>query len=265
MINRRVVRTILNATETTAKTNSPSASTLSFVFLTTDSFYIGFEGKFSARHFKMATVNTNPSTVTIEYWNGSAWTAVKDVVDQTVGFTQSGFIHWENYDNWKTHKLAPISEVDLYWVRLKVTANLSAGTALQSVLNIFCDDDLLRAYYPELVADTRYLPPDRTDFIEQYLAAKDLVVLRLKQRQLITDESQVIDVNGIEVAAVHAAAVLIMRPIATSDETRQRVADAQKAFDDESGQLTLRVDQNSDGKVDEAEKQDVRTMNWTRR
>jgi len=265
MINRRVVRTILNATETTAKTNTPSATTLAFVIGAADAFYMGFEGKFASRHFKLATLNVNAVTVTIEYWTGSAWAAVKDVVDQTVGFTQSGFIHWENQDNWKAHKLAPVLDIDLYWIRLKVSGTLSVGTALQSVLNIFCDDDLLRAYYPELIADTRWLPPGRTDFLEQYLAAKDLVVLRLKQRKLITDESQVIDVNGVEVAAVHATAKIIMAPIATSDESRQRLKDATDSFDLESGELTLRVDQDKDGVVSEGEKEDIRSMNWTRR
>lgn len=257
MINRRVVRTIKNSTETTAKTTSISSDALSFVLLTTDSFYVGFYGKFANRYFVVGTANTNAADITVEYWDGSAWTTVLDVIDQTNGFTQSGFIHWENVSDWETLKLAPADDVPLYWVRLKTSANFSVGTTLQAVLNIFCDDELLRAYYPELISDSRYLPPSRTNFLEQYQAAKDLVILRLRQRRLIKDESQVVDSNDVAIAAVHAAAKIIMTPIATSDEMRQRLADAAAEFDSEISQLSLNVDSDGSGVVSEAEKSDM--------
>lgn len=257
MINRRVVRTILDTTETMAKTNSPSSDALAFQFLTTQSFYVGFYGKFANRYFLMGVANTNPADITVEYWDGSAWATVLDVIDQTNGFTQSGFIHWENVGDWQPLELTPADDVALYWVRLKTSANLSATTTLQAVLNLYCDDELLRAYYPELISDSRYLPPGRTNFLEQYLAAKDLVVLRLRQRRLIQDESQIIDSNDVAVAAVHAAAKIIMKPIATSDEMRQRLADSEAEFDNEISQLSLNVDKDKSGVVSEVERSDM--------
>lgn len=256
MINRRVTRTVFSSAETTDKTNTISASTLSLPMTTGQYFYVGFQGPFASRYFQLGTANTNPATLTVQFWNGSAWTSVDDLVDQTSGFTQSGFIHWENDGNWEKTTVAPISDVEMYWVRISTSANFSAGTTVQSVINLFCDDEMVRSYYPELITDTRYLPSGRTNFIEQYLAAKDLVVLRLKQRRLIDDESQIIDANEVGIAAVHAAAKIILAPIATSDEMRTRLQDASDEFDSEVAELAKAIDANKDGIVDFAERAD---------
>lgn len=265
MINRRVTRSILNTTETTDKTNSPTSNTLSFVFLTTDAFYVGFQGPFAARYFKMGTVNTNSATLTVKYWNGSTWANVEDLVDQTYGFTQSGFIHWQNVGDWVASEQTPVTDKELFWIKITTSANLSAGTTLQAVLNLFCDDALVTAYYPEIISDTRYLPSGKTDFLEQYIAAKDLVVLRLKQRQLIGDESHIIDINAVSIAAIHAFAKVLLSPIATNDETKERLNQASRDFEDEVSRLSLGVDQNKDGLVSEAEEQDFGSTFMVRR
>lgn len=257
MINRRVTRTIYGGVETTDKTGSINSSTLAFPLTTAQFFYVGFYGKFSARYFHLGVANTNPATLSIDYWDGSAWFPVEDKIDQTNGLTQSGFIHWNNLDDWKASAQSPIADVDLYWIRISTSANLSAGTTLQAVVNLYCDNEMVRAYYPELISDTRYLPTNRTDFLEQYQAAKDLVVLRARQRKLIQDESQIIDLNDVAAASVHAAAKIILQPIATSDEMRQRLKDASDEFDNEIGQLSLSVDQNADGVVDDSERADI--------
>lgn len=258
MINRRVTRTILNTTETTALTSLNSAG-LSFVLLTTDSFYIGFHGKFSARYFQMSVVNSATSVMSVDYWNGSEWASVDDLVDQTsVGgktFAQSGFVSWSNKSDWTKRSLTGIDDdIQLYFVRVKVSVDLSLLTKIASVLNLFSDDALLRSYYPEIISNVAYLPSGKTNFLDQHLAAKDLVVLRLKQRRMIDDESQVIDINMVAVAAVHACAWIILSPIATSDDSKEIRDTAFKALGEELSQLTLGVDSNKDGVVSEVER-----------
>lgn len=259
MIYRKKIRTIKNSTETTRETTSISATTLAFNLSTTDYFYVGFHERFATRYFNLGTVNTVPSTVVLEYWNGSEWTAVEDLVDQTVGFTQSGFISWLNQSDWAKTTVEPIDDedvdVDLYWIRISVTVNLHASTTLQSVNNLFCDAVLLRTYYPELVSDTRYLPPSRTDFIEQFEAAKDLVVLRLKQKRGIKDESQILDINEVAVAATHAAAFIILNPIAKSDEEKAKRDEARDLFENELTEAMNSFDADNSGTITEDEKE----------
>jgi hypothetical protein len=255
MLNRNVIRTILDSTETTKSTNTINSDALAFVIGVANSFYIGYQYKFAARYIHMGTANTNTVTTTVEYWNGTAYAAVDDVMDQTNGFKNSGFISWINKADWQAHNQAGTdADLELYWVKVTVSGTLSAGTTVQAVLNLFCDDGLLRAYYPELITDTRYLPSSRTDFVEQYQAAKDLCVLRMKQRRLIDNEGQVIDINDVSIAATHAAAWIILSPIAGNDAIKALSEAALDKFNNEIGSLTLGVDSNKDGIVSEGER-----------
>jgi len=254
LIRRNVTRTILNSTEATKETDTPAASALSFVLTNSDKFYVGFKKPFAARYFHLSVLNTNSITVSMKYWNGTEFSSVDDLVDQTLGFTTNGFISWTNATDWKKVVQAGVSE-ELYWVEISVSGALSAGTALQAVLNIFCDDSLLRAHYPELISDTRWLPSGRTDFLEQYVAAKDQVVKRLKGDGIITDESQIIDPNEVANAAAHAAAFIIMFPVSRSDEDRQAAADAEKEMNKALNQVKLDIDINDDGVIQDAEQE----------
>lgn len=255
LIRRNVTRTIKNSTETTAQSSTPASSALAFNLQTTDAFYVGYNKPFACRHFNLAVVNSVSSTVSVKYWDGTTWTAVEDLVDQTTGFTASGFISWVNANDWTLYALTPVTDVELYWVKITVSVNLHASTSLQSVLNLFSDDNLLRAYYPELITDTRYLPSSRTDFMEQYLAAKDLVVTRLKQSRILDDESQIIDPNEVAVAATHAAAWIIQSPIARAEGDREAADKAYSQMEAELKLVRFDLDLDNTGIIEEVEKE----------
>lgn len=165
VIHRNITRTILDSTETTLETKTPATDALDFVIGAANNFYIGFKKPFTTRYFHWATANTNSISVSVETWDGSQWQGVEDLVDQTIGFTRDGFLSWQNRASgaWKPSTQAPVSDKELYWARVTVSGDLSAGTSLQSVLNLFCDEDAVRAYYPYLITDERYLPEGRTD------------------------------------------------------------------------------------------------------
>jgi hypothetical protein len=269
MLNRRVTRTILNSTETTANLGNPNSTAYAFDLEATDAFYIGFHGPFASRYIQIGAVNANNSVMSVEYWNGSAWTAVDDFIDQTSisgkTLAQSGFISWVNATDWAKKSLTGIdSDVELYWVKITVSEDLSALCTLKGVLNLFSDDTLLRSYYPELITDANYLPSYSSNFLDQHLAAKNLVVLRLKQRKLIDEESQVIDINSVAIAAVHACAWLILNPIAMSDQSRDLANRALAQFNNEIERLSLDVDRDKDGVVSTSERHDI-SETWVQR
>lgn len=254
MIERNITRTIKNTTETTKETFSITSDPLLFVLTTSDFFYVGFQDRFSTRYFDLSVVNSNSFTLTIEQWDGSTWVAVEDIVDQTVGFTKSGFISWVNGDIWEKVAQAPIDDVELFWVRMSVSADLSASTALQTCINLFSDDAELRIHYPDLITDSRYLPDSRTNFLEQHLAAKNYVVQRLKQSNEIRSEGEIIDINPVMMAAIHRVAWTILNPIAMDDETKDLAARALELFSNELSSINLNLDSDRDGKVDENER-----------
>lgn len=207
-----------------------------------------------SRYILLGTANTNANTIAVTYWDGDSWATVEDLIDQTSGFTTSGFISWQNESDWTAKALTPITDVELYWIKIVPGATLSAGTTIQAVLNLFCDDNLLRSYYPELVSDTRYLPPSRNDFMEQFVEAKNMIVNELRKDSLIQDESQILDINDVAMAAVHAAAWLIMNPIARGDDDRERVKDAWNNMVMALNKVPNMLDLNNDGTVDDSEK-----------
>ena len=259
IIHRNVTRVILGSTEETLKTRTPNADLLDFNLTTASKLYIGHQEKFSTRYFDLETLNTEASIVSVKAWDGTAYVAVEDVIDQTIGFTRSGFLSWENISNWQKHAQAGVPDKELFWLELTVSANLSAGTKLQSLLNLFCDTDKLRQFFPELVTDTRYLPTGRTSFIDQFIAAKDGIVLRLKQDKIITDESQIIDINEVADAAAHYAAYIILKPIARDEGDEKIVADAFTEYNRLLNQAHKSFDFDRSGEIEDDEK-DVGTV-----
>lgn len=94
-----------------------------------DAIYIGYTNRFRKVHFNVGTAKTDVSTLVWEYWNGSAWATLTDLVDGTVGFTQSGVntvafnppIGWAKND--------PMSGgTNYYYIRCRCSAYTSAGT-----------------------------------------------------------------------------------------------------------------------------------------
>lgn len=82
-----------------------------------------------------ANVNANASVLTAEYWNGAAWVALTNLVDGTVavaGKTHSGDgqISWTMpaAGAWVT---STINALTAYWVRLSVSAALSAAVEVE--------------------------------------------------------------------------------------------------------------------------------------
>ena len=253
MIRRNVTRTVKGGVETTHITGTPATDTLAFVLTTADKFYLGYKKPFACRYFAFSTLNANAATLSAKYWDGDAWVAVDDLVDQTSGFTKSGFVSWTNPGDWEKTTVEPVADVELYWIELTVSANLSAGTALQAVLNLFCDDFLMRAYYPSIAGGTRYLPTGRTDFLEQYVAAKDMVVTRLRELRAIDDESQVLDPTSVAIAACHACAWIVLFPRSKNLEQREKAQEILDAFNAEVKNVRIDFDVDNSGTIDEVQ------------
>lgn len=260
MILRRVTRTIKNSTETTAQTQSISSENLAFGLTTSDRFYVGFREKFQARYFVIGSVpNDVASVLTVKYWDGTQYSTVEDLIDQTsVGgktFAQSGFISFKGANQWQAKSQTGITDDNLYWLELSVSVNLKTTTNLQSVINLFVDDEILRTYYPELISDTRYLPADSSNFLEQYVAATNLVALKLEQKKIIKDISQIIEPNIVTVAATHAAAYVILNGIPNKDEeTRRATQDAYDNFVEEISNVNLDFDFDNSGEITDFER-----------
>lgn len=97
-----------------------------------DWIVVGGPVPFMGAAMDMSTnVNANAATLTAEYWNGSAWTALTNVTDGTASggatFGADGQITWTMPADWAS---STINAIAAYWVRLSVSAALDASTEI---------------------------------------------------------------------------------------------------------------------------------------
>lgn len=147
-----------------------------------DYLYIGYFKPFSATYAKFTTANTNANTFTLEYFNGTSWTA-RAVNDETLGFTRSGFLTWDRTDMAST----TINGIEAYYVRLKPSADHSA-TTVRGMNLVFSDDNSLKAEFSE-INNQRLLSTGETDHIIHHVAARNTIIQKLRNLQYIKIDS----------------------------------------------------------------------------
>lgn len=98
-----------------------------------DALYVGFTFKFEEIVVNVSTAASD-GTVTWQFWNGSAWTALSGVVDDTDAFQESGenSVSWTLPATWA--KTTVNSQGPFYYVRALVATGTS--TALATTVKI---------------------------------------------------------------------------------------------------------------------------------
>lgn len=81
-----------------------------------------------------ANVNANTSVLTVEFWDGTTWRVVHNMTDGTIAsgktMAQNGRVIYDMPDNWER---STINAVTAYYVRLSVSAALSATVQLAEI------------------------------------------------------------------------------------------------------------------------------------
>jgi hypothetical protein len=93
-----------------------------------DAYYFGAKIMFDKLTVTIGTQGVGTWTVTWEYWNGSAWTALSGVTDGTTGFTAAAGDHDVTFtipSNWAD---CEVSSKNYYWIRARVSAYTSVTT-----------------------------------------------------------------------------------------------------------------------------------------
>lgn len=154
-----------------------SRDTFSLTLLSTDYLYIGFSKPINSVYVQLNTVNTNANTLTAQYHNGSTWTALSNVYDDTKGFTRSGFITWDR--NQSNEAATTVNSESAYWIRLQPSVSHSA-TVVQAINFIFVDDNELTLEVPE-ITDTQHLT-GKTSHILTHVAVRNQILQDLNNK-----------------------------------------------------------------------------------
>lgn len=153
---------------------------------TADFLYIGRDKPFNAVYAEVSSANAVSTSLTAEYYNGTAWASLPLVVENTKAFQRSGFIKWAlPYSGssllWEENSVNSVSK---YWVRLAVAANVTGTTALGGLNIVFSDDQDLKAEDRAIMA---MLPRDENDtrmtsHILSHVAARESIVEALRRK-----------------------------------------------------------------------------------
>ncbi len=87
---------------------------------------------FNALYFNVTTTNKT-SVFVYEYWNGSAWVAIPQVVDGTQQLHRSGLLAFQPPSNWAA---TAVNSITAYYIRFRVTA-IGAITATPVANNVY--------------------------------------------------------------------------------------------------------------------------------
>lgn len=129
--------------------------------------------------------NVQDTQLTMEYWDGTAWTAWPLQVENTRAFKRPGFIKWQSLveegtaGTWAATEVAGSSR---FWIRLKVADDLTPATRVNGINLVFADDqDLKRVDFGALAM----LPKDENRVLAEshilsHVAARDRIIQSIR-------------------------------------------------------------------------------------
>ncbi len=152
----------------------------------TDAFYFGLWKPFANVFVEMAIPNLETVTFLAEYWDGSAWVIVDNLLDDTKGFQRSGNLQWDRPG--KAWKENTVNNKSAFWIRLTPDADFTVDPTfdpeadpipesivprVQGMGVLFSDDQDLRAVYPAVM---NLLDDSEISFVLRHENARDDIV-----------------------------------------------------------------------------------------
>lgn len=151
---------------------------------TTDYLYIGYTKPINAIYIDMSTPNTNANTLTIEYYNGSNWTVIDPLFDETKGMTRSGFIHWDR--NLTDQDENVVNSTTKYWVRVRPDTGHSAITCNGINLLFSCDNELRTVVYE--ITDSNHLT-GKSSHLLTHVGSRNYIIQEFKNKGYVKTNS----------------------------------------------------------------------------
>ena len=246
--------------------NKYEASTENFVLVAAEDYlFVGSRFPFNSLFFKMGTVNSNSSTMSVHYWDGDEWQAVVNIIDETEGLTQDGNVtfypdldeNWmrehTNYNGETITGLSGITIYNQYWIRISFSADLSAGTTLRYIGNIFCNDDDIYSEYPDFRSPNvlTSFKSGKTDWEEQRYKASRILIQDLVDKKIITEGGQILNRSDYAEACVSKTAEIIYNSF--GDDFKDQKLEAHKEYNARLSKRVHRVDLNGNALEDISE------------
>lgn len=228
---------------------------------TQDFIYVGNIAPFNHFYLKLGTANSTSLTLDVDYWNGNSWVSMVEIIDDTKGLTESGFLtfvpdknkSWINADTNGTGQqitgLTSVTIYDRYWVRISLSAAPSAGTELSWVGQLFSSDSDLGSEYPELLSSAvlTSFEAGKTSWEEQSVRAAELVVQDLIRAGIIFSKGQILERHSFMLPSVSKVAELAYSNF--GDDYADQKTNARNEYKARMDKTIFDVDLNLDGEL----------------
>lgn len=229
-----------------------------------DYLYIGQYLPFNNFFIEMDTANSNASVLSCQKWTGTEWDDCVDVIDATkssgVTLAQNGVVQFSPDDDSSWIKvpntrddnnpsdLSSIAIFNLYWLRIKVSADLSAGTDIKRLTYKFSDDDILSTLDPDINEYLTSWEAGKTSWLDQILTASKLLVLDVRSRGMIKTYGQILRFDDVYHACAYETLSIIYSGLGPKFIEKKQEAD--KEYKRAIGSLKMTLDIDKDARVD---------------
>jgi hypothetical protein len=253
-----------NSTDLSLKLEEYALPSMAITLLSSEFIYLGYYKPISNVYLELVNSVTSASTMAVKYETASGFVDVVNLVDHTNGLGSSGKISWE------TDKSLQISStlfgVTRYWYKLSVDISTVAMTFL-AINVLFSNDKDLVEEYPGIMDQ---LPTGNLSFVNFHSSArKDIVqVLRKKYssgKNLLT-QYDLLDNEEVRLASKFLTLSKIFEWLsdAPADKWEQKSKLYYNKYADYINNITLTVDVNDDGVVQEEERANIQFVRLVR-
>ena len=234
------------------------AASITFV-AADDKLYIGSLHPFNSIYLKLSAGAGSDAGLSVKYWDSSQWRSVVEVIDETSGMQNSGYLSWQvdrqyGWDRDDTvdangvaniPALGNVTIYDKFWIEVSMATDVTF--TMDWIGQIFSDDNELFTEYPELNNSTLLdiIKTEKTDYEEQNVRASRLLVEDLVARGIIEHQSQILDRTKMTTISVCKAAEIVYTMLGDDYLDQKRAARAE--YDKRIKRGLWNVDLNGDG------------------
>lgn len=226
-----------------------------------DYIYIGNIVPFNHFYLKMDTASIASTTMTVEYWSGNSWQEVVELIDETSGLTQDGFVtfvpdrdyNWVNANTNGSGQtvtgLTSVTIYDKYWIRISFNNDLTDDSIISWIGQKFSNDDDLGSEYPDLTRSTvlTAFESGKTTWEEQHIRAAEIIVKDLIAKQIIFAKGQILERNSFMLPSISKTAEIIFN--AFGDDYLDQKKAAYNEYNARMQKSIYDIDSNLDGEL----------------
>lgn len=196
--------------------NQNDSINLDLSLATTEYIYIGQYFAFNNFFIHLDTANATASSLTLEYWDGSSWREMVDVLDGTktgnVTLAKSGVIQFAPNKLYNWNRITDTSEsyaptemqslqiYNLIWLRFKPTVDIDASTDAISISYAFTSSQQLNLHDIEINNYYDRFAIGKTDWNKEIITSSRYLVSDLKRKNIVQDHAQLLMFDDVSLA-----------------------------------------------------------------